>query len=137
MQDKYRFRAWDKIKKKYIYNVENGLKVCLPSGDTHVMSIAEINNSEHYTLEQCSGVKDKNGQLIYENDIVQVTKVAGYQKLLLIVLENGNFMTYDSNGSSFTTVDRMVNNGTGTIEFLTNKVVSNVHKDTNRQRYEG
>ena len=73
MQDKYRFRAWDKQEKKYIYDVEKGLNVVSqPTGNIRVLSIAEIDNSERYVLEQCSGLKDNDGRLIYENDIVRI-----------------------------------------------------------------
>lgn len=72
MQDRYRFRAWDKQEKKYIYDVEKGLNIVSQVGNIRVLSIAEIDNSKRYVLEQCSGLKDKDGRLIYENDIVRI-----------------------------------------------------------------
>lgn len=98
MQDKYRFRAWDKQEKKYIYGGEKGLNaVSQPTGNIRVLSIAEIDNSERYVLEQCSGLKDRDGRLIYEGDVVQVAD--GYERgRYLVILKDGFFAAEDANG---------------------------------------
>ena len=97
MQDKYRFRAWDKQEKKYIYGVEKGLNVVSQAGNIRVLSIAEIDNSERYVLEQCSGLKDNDGRLIYEGDVVQVAD--GYERgRYLVILKDGFFAAEDANG---------------------------------------
>ena len=71
MQDRFKYRAWDKENKKYIYGVEKGLQISSAAGGLHVMTLAEIAESNKYDLEQCTGFKDEKGKLIYEGDILK------------------------------------------------------------------
>lgn len=75
MQDRFKFRAWNKENKKYIYGVEKGLEFYSTAGNLRVMTLAEIEESDKYDLEQCTGHRDYKGKLIYVNDILNLKRV--------------------------------------------------------------
>lgn len=66
MNDRFKFRVWDTRLKEY--NAEH--TYCLfEDGDLgEYDGVTPI--QEWYIIEQCTGMKDKNGNLIYENDRV-------------------------------------------------------------------
>ena len=87
MEDRYLFKA-KHFKKWHIGNI-----VKEPDGlyirDINENVMAYINDES--TICQCTGLKDKNGRLIWENDITLRTSVTGTHKGKIIYSPDGSF----------------------------------------------
>ena len=82
MNDRFKFRVWNKQAKEMIasFNVE----------DSRLNSY----DSDRFILMQCVGLKDKNGQLIYEGDLLCDASIENPTKeqVVKVIYHLGAFM---------------------------------------------
>lgn len=114
MEDRFRFRAWDSRLQVYAYDVQ-GISIYDRDEDFITFFRYVEKGKTAVTLEQCTGLKDKNGKLIYEGDIVQYKD---YYKGFLV----GTFQNkVDFNHGSFFPLCE------GSIEDV--QVIGNIHEN--------
>lgn len=123
--NRFRFRAWDKSFQKYCENIivstingEITVYGRLVNGNTALIP------STHVVLEQCTGLKDKNGRLIYEGDIVK--RIAKYDEEESFVLLQ---VVWNNKNGRYITTDKKYNTLTFSMFYYSYEVVGNIHEN--------
>lgn len=68
MNDRLRFRVWDKRLNRYLGEYDP-IQMIMSNGN---LAYLDDYGMKFYEVEQCTGLTDRNGRLIYENDLVKL-----------------------------------------------------------------
>lgn len=90
--DRFKFRVWDNVSKKYRhylyldqcgnlrYPRDRGIQGC---------EMVTLTDSCNYTIEQCTGDHDRRGNLIYEGDVLLIGTWRNQQRRGNVVFSDG------------------------------------------------
>ena len=62
--NRFKFRVWNTVNKKYVHW---GLHIC---EDGDLCDEVSLFDQTVFIVEQCTGLRDRNGNLIYDGDVV-------------------------------------------------------------------
>jgi hypothetical protein len=102
MNDRFKFRVWDNDRKEY----RKYFDVCF----SEMYGMWVTNNGhdvedalEKFIIEQCTGLRDKNGKLIFEGDILRVKlNSERIENMEVFWWTGGGFHAKNHNGAFYT-----------------------------------
>ena len=100
--DRFKFRAWNKEEKVMHYNAEYTYDSMYGTPIISHDSFACLLDDDNFVIEQCTGLKDKNGKLIFDGDVFEATVLNSYDGDSMVDKRIRGQVAYFTDGTCFT-----------------------------------
>ena len=127
MSDRFKFRAWNKAENMYHYNAECAYDSMGGTPPLMDDSFGGVLCNDDYVVEQCTGLTDNNGKLIYEGDYIRFEWTFKDNEVFKVVWDRKHcqFTCYDAvSGCEFITWYTAFENGSS----YRCEIIGNIHE---------